>query len=73
MKILVKVFYTFLCGDLVKMEVKCCERPFHELVQVLVRTSCRGPAEILDLAAILLKSSSRGPCIKLLPLHQLLV
>jgi hypothetical protein len=32
--------------DLVEVLVKCCQRPFHDLVQVLVRRFWRGPGEI---------------------------
>ena len=38
---------TSLCEGLVEILVKCCQRPLHDLVQVLVRISWRGPDEIL--------------------------
>ena len=50
MKILLKVFYNFSCEDLVEIPVKCCQRPLHDLVQALVRSSCRGPGEIVSVS-----------------------
>ena len=79
MKILVKVFCMSLWEDLVEIPVTCCQMPFHDLVQVrfealdeVVMKSSRCPYMISykslweDLVEILLKSTSRGPCIKVL-------
>ena len=66
MKILLKVFNNSLCEDLVEILVKCCQRPLHDLVQVLVRSSWRGPGDILslslhDLVQVLVRSSCGDP------------
>ena len=81
MKILLKVFYKSLCEGLVEILKKCCQRLLHDLVEVLVRSSGRGPGEIKlvslhDLAQVLVRSFSgdriieillkRRPCSKML-------
>ena len=47
MKIFVNVFYKSLWDGLVEILVEWCQRPLHDLVQVLVRRSCGDPVEIL--------------------------
>ena len=56
MKILFKAFYKSLWEALLEILVKSSKRSLHDLVQVLVRRSCEN----------LWKSSSRGPCSKIL-------
>ena len=56
MKILARVFWNSLWGDLVEIRVKSLKRSLHGLVELLVRRSCGGPAEI----------PSGGPCIHIL-------
>ena len=60
MEILLKVFYNSLREGLVEILVKCCQRPLPDLLQVLVRSSWRGPRAILsvslhDLAQVLVR------------------
>ena len=62
MEILRKVFYNSLCEAFVEI-LKCRRRPMHDLVQVLVRSSWRGPAEILFVSLHdLVKVLVRRPC-----------
>ena len=67
MKILLQVFYNSLREDLMEILVKCCQRPLRDLAQpVLVRSSWRGPGDILsvslhDLVPVLVRSSCGDP------------
>ena len=70
------VFYRSLWEDFVEILVTCCQRPLGDLAQVRVRSSGRGPGEIVsvflpDLVLILAGRSCgdpvgilvEGPCI----------
>ena len=46
----VKILPKVLCEYLVEILVKCCQRPLHDLAQVLVRSYWRGPGEILSVS-----------------------